>query len=98
MEEIIEIQGKRYKRREFGNSKPKKTSKVLSTMAMMAMSNAFIYDAPMGTGNRSCQRDLPEEVSIVQEYKKILKKESSLSKWEREKVCRIFEFNYIEVE
>jgi hypothetical protein len=46
---------------------------------------------PMDSYGSNYQRTLPTGIDIAAEYQRIQNKQSSLSKWERDEVVRLFE-------
>jgi hypothetical protein len=71
-------------------------SKHMSSKLGGIMSIASMNDLH-GYGESQYQRKLPDGTDIVKEYGLIQKKQSKLSKWERDMVVRIFEKNYYRV-
>lgn len=72
----------------------KKSSTFSSLLTAAAMFYAPFMDELYGYGESTYKRRLPEGTDIVKEYGLIQNKQSKLSKWEREKVIRIFEDNF----
>jgi hypothetical protein len=81
--------------------KDKAISKGISKLhGIMAMAQAIYmpYMHAMDFGGSEYQRKLPKDTNIIKEYELIQRKESSLSKWERDMVVLIFERNFNKVE
>lgn len=76
------------------STQSKKMSLLLSMGAMMY--NPYILNAP-DIYDRY-YRELPKGIDIIKEYGLIQQKLSSLSRWERDTVVRIFEKNFYRVD
>lgn len=86
MIEVIEVNGQKYIVRQTAQPQKRKYSKYLA--AALAMGATMTYlDRPFKPRRRPT-------VDIVQEYGRIQRKESKLSRNDRDWVCRIFEENY----
>jgi hypothetical protein len=70
---------------------PRATSKGFSKIASMAMALGAMGGYGFGSGY---SRNLPDNVDIIQEFSRIQHKKSSLSRWERDEVVRIFYRNF----
>jgi hypothetical protein len=73
------------------------SSKLGGIMAMASMIYMPYMNDLYGYGESRYERKLPDGTDIVKEYGLIQKKQSKLSKWERDMVVRIFERNYYRV-
>lgn len=86
----FEIEGKTYQKIVHEQKKGysgKNASWLLASMAMMAYT-------PIYNGSSDYTRKLPNNIDIIEEFKLIQKKQSKLSKWERNEVERIFYNNF----
>jgi len=73
------------------------SSKLGGIMAMASMIYMPYMNDLYGYGESRYERKLPDGTDIVKEYGLIQKKQSKLSKWERDMVVKIFEKNYYRV-
>lgn len=86
MSEIIEINGQRY--RQVERRQPPKRASVIRAMA-----SVLALTGEMGFGG-TYRRKRPQ-VDIVQEYGRIQRKESKLSRNDRDWVCQVFKENFV---
>jgi hypothetical protein len=79
----------------------RKHNHVSSKLGVIMAMGSMIYMPYMNDlydyGESQYQRKLPDGTDIIKEYGLIQKKQSKLSKWERDMVVRIFEKNYYRV-
>lgn len=61
------------------------------------IANALFQRIELGLG-RGSERKLPKGTNIIEEFRLIGLKQSTLTKWEREEVKRVFERNFNKVE
>jgi hypothetical protein len=73
------------------------SSKLGGIMAMASMIYMPYMNDLYAYGESRYERKLPDGTDIVKVYGLIQKKQSKLSKWERDMVVRIFEKNYYRV-
>ncbi len=66
----------------------------LSKLMGILSRTSMIYTPYLNCGGSQYNRELPNDTDIIKEYGLIQKKQSKLSKWERDMVVRIFERNY----
>lgn len=84
---MIEVNGIKYESRKSDNSKkPKHLSKMMLVAQMLGGFSQY--------GSSDYTRELPSGINLIDEYGKIQRKESKLSRWERDKIVRMFEKKY----
>lgn len=90
----FEVNGIKYKPIEREPKSRKGATKLNSFMAMASMLAPL---ASMDFGS-SYNRELPKGTDIIKEYGLIQNKKSKLTKWERDRVVSIFEYNYCKLD
>lgn len=88
MIETIEINGKKYYPNSPEASSKKFTNMAIGLAAITALMSAEMY------GVNTYIRKLRPNIDVVKEFGLIELKQSSLSKWERDEVVRIFNKHY----
>ena len=89
----FELNGERYAPIEINKAKNSSTSrKMLNILGMSSMMMPYVDFVGMGSVSRT--RELPKGIDIIVEYGLIQKKQSTLSRWEREMVVSIFESKF----
>jgi hypothetical protein len=97
-EESFDLNGVKYAPIKTEQRKHKHvSSKLGGIMAMASMIYMPYMNDLYGYGESRYEHKLPDGTDIVKEYGLIQKKQSKLSKWERDMVVRIFEKNYYRV-